>query len=71
MSNVSGGLFYNYNIEQLHSLIKAKEIHSRDIVEECINKTKEIDPKYHIWSFFDEKDTSILFNSDICTRLIV
>ena len=56
MSNVSGDLFYNYNIGQLHSLIKAKKIHYRDIVEECINRTKEIDPKYHVWSFFDEKD---------------
>lgn len=56
MKYVSGGLLYNYNIEELHSLIKTNEIHPRDIVRECINRTKETDPKYHVWSSFDDKD---------------
>jgi Asp-tRNA(Asn)/Glu-tRNA(Gln) amidotransferase A subunit family amidase len=56
MSSLTGGLFLDYNIEQLHSLIRSKDINHREIVEECISKSKKIDPKYHIWSFFDEEE---------------
>ncbi len=55
-TNKSKSLFYDYNIEQLHSLIKSKELRYRDLVEECINRTKEVDPKYHVWASFDEDD---------------
>lgn len=56
MSNSSEGLFFKYNIDKLHSLIKTKEINCHDIVKECINRSRKIDTKYHIWSFFDEKE---------------
>ena len=50
-----GGLFFNYNIAQLHSLISEK-ITFQDIVEECIKRTKQIDPIYKCLASFDEED---------------
>ena len=55
-TNKSSNLFYENNIEQLHSLINSKEIEYSDIIMECIKKTKEIDPKYHVWASFDKND---------------
>ena len=56
MINNSSNLFYDNNIEQLHSLINSKEIEYRDIILECIEKTKKVNPKYHVWASFDEDD---------------
>ena len=54
--NKSNNLFYDNNINQLHSLIKNKEISYIDVIKETIKKTIEFDPKYHLWASFDEKE---------------
>ena len=72
--NNSSNLFYDNNIEQLHSLINSKEIDYRNIILECIEKTKEIDPKYHVWASFNEYDLlnqidkSNIINNEINTK---
>ncbi len=56
IKNKSNNLFYDNNINQLHSLIKNKEISYIDVIKETIQKTIEFDPKYHLWASFDEKE---------------
>ena len=64
MEKLLGGLFFNYNIAQLHSLISEK-ITFQDIVEECIKRTKQIDPIYNVWASFDEEDIRSQLPKDI------
>ena len=65
MEKLLGGLFFNYNIAQLHSLISEKKITFQDIVEECIKRTKQIDPIYNVWASFDEEDIRSQLPKDI------
>ena len=68
MKGLSGGLFFNHNIAQLHSLINEKKITFQNIVEACIERTRQIDPIYNIWASFDQDDIKSQIPKDITFR---
>ena len=65
MSKFPGGLFFNYNIGQIHSLINDKAISYVDILNEYTQRSKKIDPKYHLWASFDQKDIIKQFQDNV------
>lgn len=61
-------LFFNYDIGQLHSLMDKKELHYKDIIEECARRTNEVNDKYFMWECFDQQ--KMYDQADAITRNI-